>query len=93
VLFLEASEKYQLSGSRREGVMWLGKSPRQNLTIAWDPNGFAKDPRSFCHSLVPACPELPDGRRGTATGKNKMLPVASKVLVSHRCGETPIPHR
>lgn len=38
MFFLEASEKYRFSGSRREGIMWLGKSPRQNLIIGWDPD-------------------------------------------------------
>lgn len=38
MIFLDASKKYSLSGSRIEGIVWLGESPRQNLIMAWDTN-------------------------------------------------------
>lgn len=52
--------------------------------------GFAKELWSFRHSLLTACQELPDGRRGTATGQSRVLLAVAKVLVSRKDEEKPV---
>lgn len=96
MLFLEASREIQAlwQQERRHHMAWEKSQTKFNHSLGskWAfVIGFAKDPRSFHHSLVTACPELPDGRRGAATGK--MLLVVVKVFVSHKYGEKPIPNR